>query len=575
MFTERPEWNHGKLYQQSLFIHIDMDAFFCSVQLAKPENAHLRSLPVGIAAGKFNSDISSCNYVARSYGIHAGLYVNAAKELCPDLHILGYDLAECEAVALQLYRFIFSRFQDRANISVEVYSIDEVVIAVDTTDYEMLLDICNQIRDDMRETTGCTASCGMAPNIMLARIATKSAKPDGIRAIRPEEIGPILRCLPFSSIHGVGDSTLSKVTQLLISKHLVPRHADPVYCADVQALAKEQLQEALGRKAGETFYKLCRGEDSRVVVRTGDLVEKAELGKGIPNSVGSSMNYAVRPTCVEDIWKITLQLLEDACVKLERYSLNAQGARVTLLERHPLHSKQPQKFMGRGKCVELHVSVKFAHSLNGSAVTEMLSEVKKVVGPLLVLKRDITDVERAKQLGIDSADDRTIWTVTLTDMSDIIISDVRGMTVQLTGLKESHALRPSEKRARAEKGQMSLLAAFSAKRKRQEREEDTVLIKQTPKSEGAEAPVTPFIPLDAENNVYLLSRSKWSPEVRASWRTSCQAACEGGDYALVKTHLKCAQYLIATSTSTLNAKEEYDGVLQFVKTQIPVSISIF
>ncbi|EPY20750.1 DNA damage repair protein [Strigomonas culicis] len=577
LFAERPEWNHGKLYQQNLFIHIDMDAFFCNVQLAKPEHAHLRSLPVGIAAGKFNSDISSCNYLARGYGIHAGMYVNAAKEICPDLQILGYDLAACEAVALQLYRLIFSRFQNRANISVEVYSIDEVVIATDTADYELALDVCHQIRSDLRELSGCTASCGVAPNIMLARIATKSAKPDGVRVIRPEEIGPLLRRLPFSSIHGVGDSTLNKVTQLLISKHLLSRHSDTVYCADVQALTKEHLQESLGRKAGETFYKLCRGEDSRVVVRTGDLAEKTELGKGIPNSVGSSMNYAVRPTCVEDIWKIALQLVEDSCVKLDRYNLVAHGARVTLLERHPLHPKQPQKYMGRGKCIELHVSIKFAHPLSGSASREMLSEVQRVVVPLLVSNRDTTDEDRAKQLGLDTADDRTIWTITLSDVNEVLIPDIRGMTVQLTGLKEIGAVQQTEKQMRTEKGQMSLLAAFSAKRKKQEEETPSPLLsmEQTLESEiQGSVPLSSAQPIDTKNCLYVLSKGKWSAEVCAEWQKSCRSACEMGDYALVKAHLKCALYLIASSATTLNAKEEYDRVVQFVSTQLPVAINI-
>uniref|UniRef100_A0A0A9VW84 DNA repair protein rev1 n=1 Tax=Lygus hesperus TaxID=30085 RepID=A0A0A9VW84_LYGHE len=127
-----------------------MDAFFCSVQLAKPEYAHLRSKPVGIAAGHNNSDIASCNYVARTYGIHAGMYVNKAKSHCPSLVILDYDLPSCERIAQTLYRILFERFpSSRAHMSMEVYSVDEVMIAVDTDSITSMINYCNDVRAEL------------------------------------------------------------------------------------------------------------------------------------------------------------------------------------------------------------------------------------------------------------------------------------------------------------------------------------------------------------------------------------------------------------------------------------------
>jgi nucleotidyltransferase/DNA polymerase involved in DNA repair len=595
-FAAHPEWNHGILEQQRSFIHIDMDAFFCSVQLAKPENAHLRTKPVAIAAGKFNSDISSCNYVARSFGIRAGMYVNMAKERCPELVTLGYDLEACERVAKTLYRIIFDSFPHNVKMSLEVYSIDEVVLAADTTDYAVLRSFCEMVRRELITTTGCTASCGIGPNIMLARVATSRAKPDGVRVVDPKDVPTVMTSLPLDYIHGAGENTMEKIRAALRERRLIGEgvDAEDVTCGTVQQLKVEELQQILGKKQGETFYHLARGEDSRVVTRTGDPEDQRSLGKRIPNSVGCTMNYAVRPQSAADVTNILRQLLDDVCGKLRRANATAHGLRVTLLERHPLHPKETQKFMGRGKCVEVHLSVKLPHPMAAEDAELMLSEIECTVSPLLVTSRSISDEERAAQLGLPiGSKDQVIWTVTLPSLRDIVIEDVRGMTVQATGLRVRG--EPPIVRQRATGQQLSLAAAFfNAKRPRTDDEAVTV-VESTPAARLSDkakvtttssdsAAATAAATAAAGTNVsastveqlYVFMSQPWAgddPEACiATWQRGCAGACQQLDYPLVKVYLRCALMKLAESVPPERAAGYFETMVDFANVRLPAPL---
>lgn len=471
-FVEKPAWNHGPLSQQLTFIHMDLDAFFCSVQLAKPENARLRDNPVAIAAGHGNSDISSCNYVARKFGVRAGMYVNSAKEICPSLVTLGYDFPSCEVVVKLLYRLIFESFPTAYKMAMEVYSVDEVMLATDTEELEPLMLFCQKVREELKEATQCTISCGIGPNILLSRLATSLAKPDGLYVLRKSDIPSFIASLPFSRIHGVGERTMEKVKEALFARGLLKRQREgkpshgsvlgakesvdnalgdeeeeedscTILCADVQRLRMEDLQRAVGKKAGETFFRFCRGDDNRVVIRTGDAEAESTLRTRSVSSISCCMNYAVRPQTEEDIWKIVSQLLSDVCQKLKRNAMAAGSLRLTVLERHPLQPKCTQKFMGRGKCIEVHIPIRFMHPLQAHDEEKMMKAVQDTLRPLLVLTRGNgmeSEVElstrRAEALGV--TDDKeavgAIWTVTLRAVPDLLIEDIRGLTIQATQL---------------------------------------------------------------------------------------------------------------------------------------------
>ncbi|KAK7197252.1 DNA damage repair protein [Novymonas esmeraldas] len=588
LFAAHPEWNHGTLEQQRTFIHVDMDAFFCSVQLAKAEHAHLKAQPVGIAAGKYNSDISSCNYVARSRGVRAGMYVNAARELCPELVILGYDLEACEHAAKTLYRILFESFPADVKMSLEVYSIDEVMLAADTTDYAVLLTFCEAVRRDLSNATGCTASCGIGPNIMLARVATDRAKPDGICVVHARDVPQTMVSLPLQYIHGAGESTMEKIRCALQERGIHDDvdvdggggggDAGSITCGAVQRLTREDLQQLLGKKQGLTFHHLVRGEDSRVVTRTGDPDDQRHLGKRTPNAVGCSMNYAVRPGAVEDVWKITRQLLDDVCAKLRRTCTVTQCLRVTLLERHPLHPKETQKYMGRGRCVEVHVPVKLPHAMAADDADAMEREVREVVAPLLVASRATSDAERADQLGLSSGEkDHVVWTVTLASLRDLVIEDLRGMTVQATALRPKHDEPFTRQRPGGQ--QMTLATAFS-KAKRPRSPDAVTVVEPTPAPRLSDVAHPTSSPDGgaAASSLYLVYSDPWPPRddaAAARWRHGCEAACRELDYPVVKAYLRCAMAKLAGWSEQQEATRQFQQLVSFAQARLPIPLDFW
>eukprot|EP00796_Vickermania_ingenoplastis_P004907 gene4907-3519_t len=574
-FEENPSWNHGQLAEQLTFIHMDLDAFFCSVQLAKPEYAHLRDRPVGVAAGHGNSDISSCNYVARSFGVHAGMYVNAAKERCPDLVTIGYDFVSCERIIKTLYRIIFDNFPAQFKMAMEVYSVDDVMLATDTEDLDALRDFCDRVRSELKSATGCTVSCGVGPNVLLSRLVTSLAKPDGVYILRRSDVRHFISERPFSDIHGAGHSTVGKVQQMLVQRGRI-RDATigrnkkgiarrEILCADVQRLSKEDLQQLLGKKAGENFYRLCRGEDDRMVVRTGDPAQEEALRKRPVNSVGCSMNYAVRPASADDVWKIIGEVLQDVCVKLRRHGVATGSLRLTVLERHPLHPKTTQKFLGRGKCIEVHFPILFSCPLDHSKADVMMEAIKETLGPLLVLRRDGAespelDTERAKMLGVDGEyAAQTIWTVSLPSVPDLLIEDIRGITVQANKLLPKTTVEAMDtksgklKRPRDAQGLQQRTLADLLHRNAAERRVETVIHTQTAgprlsaaSSIGSTSPQrVGLFTQKQEVGAYadfssLLMLELDDPEFIPAWTAVCRAACDARDYFIIRACLRCA-----------------------------------
>lgn len=518
LYRDHPEWNHGHLAAQRIFVHLDMDAYFCSVALSKEENASYRDKPVAIAAGKQHSDVSSCNYIARSCGVRAGMWVGEARKLCPQLITLGYDLARCEELNKEIYRVILSSTPPGLEISLEVYSVDEVMIATSCADYEVVRGYCETVREEIaRVSNGCTASCGVAHNIFFARLATSLAKPNGVKVVLPSDVPSMLRQTPITDLHGIGRVTLRKLMPLIPRRssssscrgstfpaHLGPpglmrnpldasdvtdERAEPQHdgdcrgdagatsgamdedlsqgsdvppevatCEELQRVSKATLQEALGKKMGEQLYALCRGTDPRLVKRTGDAEEQLLLGKGLPNAVGCSMNYAVRPQTTKDMSHIVQQVIGDVAAKLRRLHACATHARLIILERHPDYPKVTTKFMGTGRCVEQTISVPLGvQAVTGEQESLLVEACDAAMLPRLTLCAE----ERSRR------------------PDSLLLEDVRGVTLQLSGLRSvmrrsdtCSEMGPQFRRrigAGAMDGQVSLTAAFNVVLQRQKR----------------------------------------------------------------------------------------------------------
>ncbi|CAL1379581.1 unnamed protein product [Linum trigynum] len=176
-------------------IHIDMDCFFVSVVIRN--HAELQDKPVAICHSdnpKGTAEISSANYPARSFGVKAGMFVRAAKARCPHLIIFPYNFQAYEEVADQFYNILHKHCS-----KVQAVSCDEAFLEVTIStglDPEFL---ASRIRNEILETTGCTASAGIAGNMLMARLATRAAKPNGQCCIPQERVLSLLSEFPYSA----------------------------------------------------------------------------------------------------------------------------------------------------------------------------------------------------------------------------------------------------------------------------------------------------------------------------------------------------------------------------------------
>lgn len=233
---------------QRKIIHIDMDAFYASVELR--EQPHLRGQPVVVAWDSARSVICAASYEARQYGLRSAMSVATAKRLCPHAIFIPphFDLYR------QISQHIHGIFRQHTDV-IEPISLDEAYL--DVTQNKQNLPYANQIAKHIRaqilRETGLTASAGIAPNKFLAKIASDWRKPNGQFVIQPHEIENFLQDLPIHKIWGVGKKTQQKMNALGWQT-----------VGDLRQISRGELLNLFG-KFGYRLYDLARGIDERPV----------------------------------------------------------------------------------------------------------------------------------------------------------------------------------------------------------------------------------------------------------------------------------------------------------------------
>jgi DNA polymerase-4 len=227
-------------------IHIDMDCFYAAVEIR--EQPELADKPVAVGGGSRRGVITTCNYIARGFGIHSAMPGFQAREKCPQLIFLPvqFDLYRAESAKI---RAILNEYSPL----VEPLSLDEAYIDVTHHD-RYAWTIAKEIRKKIYAVTQLRASAGIAPNKMLAKIASDWKKPNGQFAVIPEEIESFMAQLPVKKIWGVGPKSAEKFKQRGIET-----------CGQLQQMDRGELIHQFGRW-GEELYALCRGQDERPVV---------------------------------------------------------------------------------------------------------------------------------------------------------------------------------------------------------------------------------------------------------------------------------------------------------------------
>ncbi|MCX7126745.1 DNA polymerase IV [Aeromonas sp.] len=230
-------------------IHIDMDCFFAAVEMR--DNPSLREVPLAIGgASERRGVISTCNYVARRFGVRSAMPSALAKKLCPPLVLIPGRMAVYKDISRQL-RAIFLRYTDL----VEPLSLDEAYLDVthSTCCGGSATLMAQEIRQAIVSELGLTASAGVAPNKFLAKLASEQRKPDGLFVIRPDEVAEFVCQLPLGKLPGVGRKTAERL------------EAQGLYtCEDARSLPADELCRRFG-KLGEMLTTRIWGLDEQQV----------------------------------------------------------------------------------------------------------------------------------------------------------------------------------------------------------------------------------------------------------------------------------------------------------------------
>jgi DNA polymerase-4 len=229
-------------------IHIDMDAFYASVE--QRDNPELRGKPVAVGGSRERGVVAAASYEARKFGVHSAMPSITAKRKCPDLIFVAPRFDAYKALSLQI-REIFAEYTP----IIEPLSLDEAYL--DVTENHMGISsatqIAEEIRAKIRAETELTASAGVSYNKFLAKLASDHRKPDGLFVITPKMGAGFVEALPVRKFHGIGPATAKEMARLGIETGI-----------DLRAQTLAFLRQHFG-KAGSYYYWAARGVDERPV----------------------------------------------------------------------------------------------------------------------------------------------------------------------------------------------------------------------------------------------------------------------------------------------------------------------
>eukprot|EP00112_Aurelia_sp_Birch-Aquarium-sp1_P007254 Seg179.3 transcript_id=Seg179.3/GoldUCD/mRNA.D3Y31 product="DNA repair protein REV1" protein_id=Seg179.3/GoldUCD/D3Y31 len=365
-------------------MHIDLDSFFVSVSLK--ERPELKGKPVAVChaskgtTSSMNmnsmSEIASCSYEARDKGVRNGMFLGNARSKCPELICVPYQFESYRTVSQKFYEILASYTSE-----IEAVSCDEALLDVTDLLSQTItsLDLASRMRADIYKETGCKASAGIASNILLARMATRKAKPDGQFHLQSKDVKEFMGSQKVPDLPGVGYSMRSKLQGMGVTT-----------CGDLRLVPLQKLQETFGPKTGQSLYNNCRGIDDREI-RTDHQRQ----------SVSAEINYAIRFVEQQESHDFLHELAKEVHNRLK--AIDMKGSQITLkLMIRKKGAPESAKHMGHGIC----------DNISKSATVPQPTDDAKVI---------------AKE------------SVSLLQQLKVMASDIRGVGIQVTKLVDSTA----------------------------------------------------------------------------------------------------------------------------------------
>lgn len=231
-------------------LHVDMDAFFASVE--QVDHPELKGKPIIVGGSSERGVVATCSYEARVFGVHSAMSSQVAKRLCPHAIFIRGNHHRYSEVSHQIFEIIESM-----TTTVEKVSIDEAYLDVSDL-YQSPHYIAKKIKSAVYEATGLTVSVGISYNKFLAKLASDWQKPDGLFEIKEEDVETLLDGLPIIKVHGLGKKSVARLNRIGIYT-----------VKDLKKYSVEDLSNFLGEQWAEEIYKRIRGIDPRPVGHVG------------------------------------------------------------------------------------------------------------------------------------------------------------------------------------------------------------------------------------------------------------------------------------------------------------------
>lgn len=318
-------------------IHVDMDAFFASVE--QRDNPKYRGRPIAVGGSSRRGVVAAASYEARVYGVHSAMPSVQAARLCPHLIFVKSRFEKYREVSQQI-REIFLQYTDL----VEPLSLDEAYldVTINKQGLKSAIRVAQLVKQQIFEQTQLTASAGVSFNKFLAKVASSYNKPDGLKVILPQEADSFLEALPIEKFHGIGRVTAKKMHSLQISRG-----------ADLKKMPLPALARYFG-KAGRYYYQIVRGQDHREV-------KPHRIRKSVGIETTFSSNITERDVLLEEL-AILSSSLEQRVEKNQ-----ARGRTITL----------KVKFADFQQITRSHTSLRIMSSSEDwwPSVTQLLDEV--------------------------------------------------------------------------------------------------------------------------------------------------------------------------------------------------------
>lgn len=350
------KWKPGS---RRYIMHVDFDSFFCAVSLkSAPEYV---DKPAVVAHGNgTGSEIASCNYPARVFGVKNGMWMKNAIKLCPDIKVLPYDFPAYEEASKAFYEAILDVGGIVQSVSVDEAFVDitSLCLAAGGTDgvgiregsiwreQERAEEIGNALRKVIREKTGCNVSVGIGGNILLAKVALRKAKPAGQYQIKPEEVLDFVGELDVQNLPGVAYSIGGKLEEIGVK-----------FVKDVRQLSKDRLMTVLGPKTGEKIWDYSRG------------IDRAEVGEQVVRkSVSAEVNWGIRFISQVE----AEEFVQNLCIELQRRLIDqrVKGRQMTMkiMRKAADAPLDPPKFLGHGNCDTFNKSIVLGVATNDATI---------------------------------------------------------------------------------------------------------------------------------------------------------------------------------------------------------------